>query len=186
MTGWKKLVLMAAGFGGGFAVVMASIVGIWVWYQGRPQKQPEWNSTAIRATFKDVVITTSKPKARLKFSYSLDNTTHSDYSIDDKSQVLIMATLPDGKGFEPDEAISLPSSFYVPATQKVVLTVSKECEYTDEYPEWDRGDLEKLGAFMTRRLKELDGFVVFDKTRRYKIILPNGWPDVNKRESAKH
>jgi hypothetical protein len=73
MTGWKKLVLLAAGFGGGFAVVMAAIVGGWVWYQGRPQKQPEWNSAAIRATFKGVGITTSTPKPRLTFSYSLEN-----------------------------------------------------------------------------------------------------------------
>ncbi len=33
---------------------------------------------------------------------------------------------------------------------------------------------------MNRRLKELDGFVLSDKTYRYKIILPNGWPDVYK------
>jgi hypothetical protein len=97
-----------------------------------------------------------------------------------------MATLPDGKGFEPDVELSLPSSFYIPAKQKVVLSVSKESEYSDAYPEQDRDNVDKLTAFMTRRLKELDGFVLFDKTRRYKIILPkNGWPYVNKTESAK-
>lgn len=185
MAGWQKLVLRAAGFGGGFAVALAVIVGGWVWHQGRPQKEPEWNSSAIRATFKDVVITTSTPKPRLTFSYSLENTTSFDYSIDDKSQVLVMATLPEAKGFEPDVTLSVPSTFYLPARQKVVLAVSKESEYNAAYPEQDRDNADKLAAFMTRRLKELDGFVLFDKTRRYKIILPNGWPDAKKKESAK-
>ena len=66
-----------------------------------------------------------------------------------------------------------------------MLVVSKESEYNDVYPERDRDDSEKLAAFMTRRLKELDGFVLFDKTHRYKIVLPNGWPDFKKKESAK-
>jgi hypothetical protein len=65
MVVWKKFVLMAAGFGGGFAVVMGAIVGSWVWYQARPQKEREWNTTAIKATFKDVVITTIDAKAEI-------------------------------------------------------------------------------------------------------------------------
>ena len=186
MVGWKKLILQAAGFGAAFAVVLAAIVGTCIWYEGRPHKEPEWNSTAIKATFKDVVITTSIPKPKLTFSYSLENTTTSDYSIDDSSKVLVMATLPEGKGLEPDATLSLVPSFYLPAKQKVVLSISKEAEYNDAYPESDRDNGDKLAAFMSRRLKELDGgFVLFDKTRRYKIILPNGWPDVNKKESAK-
>ena len=92
----------------------------------------------------------------------------------------VMATLPDGKGFEPDEALSIPPSVYIPARQKVVLAISKEVEYNESYPEKDRDDAKKLGPFMNRRLKELDGFVLFDKNRRYKIVLPNGWPDVKK------
>jgi hypothetical protein len=53
------------------------------------------------------------------------------------------------------------------------------------YPEREKDNGEKLAAFMDRRLKELDGFVLFDKTRRYKIILLNGWPDASKKEPAK-
>ena len=74
---------------------------------------------------------------------------------------------------------------YVPAKQKVVLSVSKEGEYSDAYPEREKHNTEKLAPYMNHRLKELDGFVVFDKTRRYKIVLPNGWPDVNKKEPTK-
>jgi hypothetical protein len=182
---WKKIILRAAGFGGGFAVILASIVGLSIWYEGRPPREPDWNSAAIKATFKNVLITTSTPKPKLIFSYSLENTTDRDYSIDGASQVLVMATLPEGKGFEPEETLSLPPSLYIPAKQKVVLTVFKEGEYNEAYPERDKDSSDKIAPYMNRRLKELDGFVVFDKSRRYKIVLPNGWPDVNKKEAAK-
>lgn len=175
MIGWKKLAVTAAGFGCSFAVVFAAILGGWIWYQERSQREHEWNTTAIKATFKDVMIITSVPKPKLTFSYSLENTTDFDYSIDDKSRVLVMVTLPEGKGFEPDEALSLPSSLYIPAKQKVVLTLTKESEYNNAYPEQDRDNGAKLAAFMDRRLKEIDGFVLFDKMRRYEVTLPNGW-----------
>jgi hypothetical protein len=215
----KNNILIAAGLGGGFAVILAAVAGTWVWYEVRPHKDPGWNSTAIKATFKDVVITTSTPNWKLTFSYILENTTNSDYSIDGASQV-IMATLPGGKGFEPDETLSLPSSFYIPAKQKVVLSVfhalssserrqflsnwdpdfkglsrqgqdqviellqqkAKEGEYTDVFSERDKdGRNFSSSSYMNLRLRELDGFVVFDKTRRYKIVLPNGWLDASKK-----
>ena len=138
MTGWKKLVLQAASFGMAFALMVCLIVGGWLWYESQPH-EPKWNSTAIRATFKEVGITTSVPRPRLTFSYVLENTTDTDYSIEnDKSRVLIMATLPEGKGLEADEALSL-TRCEIPARQKVVLSLSKEAEYNDAYPEDDRG-----------------------------------------------
>jgi hypothetical protein len=180
MVGWKRVLLIGAGFGAGFAITLAAIVGAFVWYQSRPAKEPDWNTRAIKATFKDIGITTSVAKPKFTFSYSLENTTSLDYSVDATSQVTLMATLPDGKGFEPDEALSLPPSVYIPAKQKVVVSISKEAEYNDSYPARDRDDGEKLAIFMNRRLKELDGFVLFDKAHRYKIIFPNGWPDTKK------
>jgi hypothetical protein len=179
MIGWKKIVLQAAGFGAAFAVTVCLIVGGWLWYESHPH-EAKWNSSAIKATFKEVGITTSVPRLKLTFSYVLENTTDADYSIEnDKSKVLVMATLPDGKGFEQDEALSLTPT-EIPARQKVAVSLSKGADYNDAYPERDREDGKKLAAFMSRRLKELDGFVLFDKTHRYKIILPSGWADVNK------
>jgi hypothetical protein len=159
--------------------VLAAIAEVWIWHESHPRRDPEWNTTAIKATFKDVVIDTSTPKPRFTFSYALENTTNSDYSIDGTSQLVVMATLPEGKGFEPDETLSLPLSLGVPAKQKVVLSVFKEGKYNDAYPERDEDNADKLAPYMNSRLKELDGFVVFDKTHRYKIVLPNGWPDVS-------
>lgn len=81
MPGWQKLVLRAASFGAAFAVVSCLIVGSWLWYESHPH-EPKWNSTAIRATFKQVGITTAVPRPKLTFSYVLENTTDTDYSIE--------------------------------------------------------------------------------------------------------
>jgi len=92
---------------------------------------------------------------------------------------MIMATLPEGGNvFEADEALSLPTPFYLPAKQKVVLTISKESEYSEAYPERDNDRADKAATFIARHLKELGGFVLFDKTRRYKILFPGKWPEL--------
>lgn len=176
MASWKKLLLIAAGAGGGFAIVLCGLVGGWLWYSNRPVKERDWNTGSIKATFTKVLLATSTPKPKMEFTYSLENTTALDYSLD-RTSISLMATLPDNQGFLPDETLTLPDALYVPPKQKVVMTISKECEYTDSYPEKDKDDVAKIAPFMDRRLKEIDGFVIFDKTHRYKISLPNGWKD---------
>ncbi len=125
MSGWKKLVLIAAGAGGGFAIVLFGLVGSWLWYSNRPVKERDWNTGSIKATFTKVVLATSTPKPKMEFSYSLENATASDYSLD-KTSISMMTTLPDNQGFLPDDTVTLPEVLYVPAKQKVVMTVTKE------------------------------------------------------------
>ncbi|MGH7845535.1 MAG: hypothetical protein ACREQW_10245, partial [Candidatus Binatia bacterium] len=50
-------------------------------------------------------------------------------------------------------------------------------EYNDSYPKSDRENLDKVSKFMARRLKELEGFAVLDRTNRYQVIFPKGWQD---------
>jgi len=56
------------------------------------------------------------------------------------------------------------------------VSISRDFDY-----QGDPNDLDKLSEVTNRHLKEIDGFVLFDKVHRYKIILPNGWPDVKKK-----
>lgn len=88
---------------------------------------------------------------------------------------MVMTTLPDGKGLEQDDRLSF-SSREIPAKQTVVVSILRDMDY-----QGDPNDNEKLSAVMNRQLEMLDGFVLFDKVRRYKVILPNGWPNVKKR-----
>jgi hypothetical protein len=173
MVGWKKTVSQAAAFGAAFALLLCMVGGAWIWYANSPHPTA-WNNAAIRATFKDLTMSTSQQPPKEYFSYILENTTDADYSLD-PSTVLVMATLPDGKGLDQDHSFTLSSSD-IPAKQKVVVSISRDFDY-----QGDPNDLDKLSEVTNRHLKEIDGFVLFDKVHRYKIILPNGWPDVKKK-----
>jgi len=50
----------------------------------------------------------------------------------------------------------LPSSFYIPAKQKVVPSIPRERYHGGAYPEWASDNADELAAFMTRGLKDLD------------------------------
>jgi membrane-bound lytic murein transglycosylase B len=83
MIGWKKAASQAAAFGAAFAVVLCIVAGAWIWYPNSPRRQAAWNSTAIRATFKEITVSTSPQQpAKETFSYVLENTTDADYSLD--------------------------------------------------------------------------------------------------------
>jgi hypothetical protein len=51
MTPWKRLVLISAAAGAGFAVTASLIVGGFLWYESRPKPTEPWNTGAIKATF---------------------------------------------------------------------------------------------------------------------------------------
>jgi hypothetical protein len=49
--------------------------------------------------------------------------------------------------------------------------------YSDyEFSQKKANDEKQISPFVDRRLSEIDGFVLFDPTNRYKIDFPNGWP----------
>jgi hypothetical protein len=105
------------------------------------------------------------------FFLSIEKPTDADYSLD-PSTVSVMKLLPGGEGLEQDDSLSL-SAREIPAKQKVVVSISGDMDY-----QGDRNDSAKLSEAFELQLKELDGFVLFDKAHRYKIVLPNGWPNV--------
>jgi hypothetical protein len=178
MAGWKRLVLVAAGFGGGFAVITALILGAWGWGRNHLHKEPDWNTTAIKATLKSVTLDPSDRHLRFEFSYQLQNATDADYSFEENSPVIVMTklvlnTTTGETTLQPDSRVTLPSSFYIPAKQDVMLTVFDEAQYDDTFTERDMKNSEKSRLFFARKLKDMQGFVIFDRARRYKIILPN-------------
>ena len=87
MVGWKKTVFQAAAFGAAFALVLCVVGVAWIWYANSPHPTA-WNSTAIRATFKDITLSTSQQPPKEHFSYLLENTTDVDYSLDKLSSLL--------------------------------------------------------------------------------------------------
>jgi hypothetical protein len=69
---WKKIVLIAVGWGLGTAVGLAVIVGSFFWYEGRPKPpQPPrpWHTSAIKAEYDYVDV--EGEKNTIVFYYTL-------------------------------------------------------------------------------------------------------------------
>jgi hypothetical protein len=183
MGHWQRIFLKAAGFGAGFAAFLVATVAGWIFFKSLPETPKPWNRDAIKATYADIYVTTGdRPVAT--FKYTLENATPNDYYLpsDPKAAFVI---LPNEKGMSQDEELSWDNGAYVPAGQKVSASFRLTYDYNDSYPKSDRDNLDKLSKFIARRLKQLEGFVVLDRTNRYQINFPKGWQDSPTESSGK-
>ncbi len=176
ITSWQRLLLKAAGFGAGFAALLVGTFAIWFFVESLPKTPKPWNRDVIKVTYVDLSVKTGeRPVAT--FRYTIENTTPSDYYLptDAKSAFVL---LPKGKGLSQEEDLTWDKGAYVPAGQKVAFSFQITYDYDDSYPEADRDNLHKLATFMNRKLEELDGFAVLDRTNRYQISFPKGWQNL--------
>jgi len=184
MTGWRKPLLIAVGFGGGFAIVMAAIMGGWLWYQGRPKP---WNTRAIIATFDDVEIESSESEGphgadTIVVYYTLENTTEIDYRMP-LEQLHVNGLLKQEKSLTGTRDITMldKGQVFIAPKQRTRFAVRLNYPVKESFgpepktsEEWQRRS--KLVAdYIKREFPNLGGFVVFDNINRYQINLPNGW-----------
>jgi hypothetical protein len=175
MAPWQRITLKAAGFGAGFAAILVAAIAGWLVFQSLPETPKPWNRDAIKATYADLYMDTGdRPVAT--FKYMLENTTPHDYYLPSDPRTAFVV-LPDGKGMSQEEELTWDKGVYVPPGQKVSVSFKITYDYNESYPKSDRDNLDKLSKFMTRRLKELAGFAVLDRTNRYQVTFPKGWQD---------
>lgn len=188
MAGWKKIVLMAAGFGGGFALVLVAVAGCWLWYQGRPAKPKPWDAKAIVATFDypDTKGSNGVMPETIILHYTLENTTDSDYQMPPQEQLVL-----DGK-MKREKSLATGGGLYsvdkehifIPAKQRIRFTVTLEYPVMEKFgpdpkvKEEYRKKFKLIADYIKKEFPNLDGFVVFDTTNRYQINLPNGWDNI--------
>src|SRR5215831_5228081 len=175
MGHWQRIFLKAAGFGAGFAAFLVATIAGWLVFESLPETPKPWNRDAIKAKYADLYLNTGD-RPVVTFKYTLENTTPHDYYLpsDPKAAFVI---LPNGKGMSQEEELSWDNGAYVPAGQKVSVSFRLMYHYDESYPKSDRDNPDKLSKFMDRRLKELEGFAVLDRTSRYQVTFPSGWQD---------
>jgi hypothetical protein len=90
------------GFGAGFAIVVCAAVGTWIWYDSKPKPPKPWNSSALKATdppffsaFSVVGKTGSPDTSSVKFGYTIQNNTDSDYEMEKGDQLKVLVKLGD-------------------------------------------------------------------------------------------
>jgi hypothetical protein len=127
-------------------------------------------------------------KMRLRFSYDLENTTSSDYTLKLPQSYGLQVmqrlrssdTLVNGKGVtwfiaEPLN-IAAPAenkAILIPARQSVRVVFSMDYEILDDpgtMSDWSNKGVQK--DFVRTMLKDADSLVLLDETRRYRIDLP--------------
>ncbi len=188
MAYWKKLVLIAAGFGSSFAIVIGLMIGTWAWYQGRPATPNPWNANAIVATFDHPEQEIGQPnKGPDDFQpvlyavyYDLENTTQNDYYLPPRGQLQLAErlrrenSLSDGRHFALDE-----EPIFIPAKQRrriaVHLFYPDFCDVGPEGKHARSARWKLITGCLKRDIPDLNGFVLFDTANRYQINLPNGW-----------
>lgn len=192
MVGWKRVLLIAAGFGGGFAVVLASIVAGWAWYQSRPEKPKPWDAKAIIATFDYPDTESGEPEGPVGFRpdmlvlyYTLENTTDVDYH-SPQEQLEVDGRLKREKSLTGGSLVTLDKEpVFIPAKQRRRFSVHVHYPVKETFgpepktKEETRKRWMLIAGYMKKEYSNLDGFVVFDSTNRYQINLPNGWDNLD-------
>lgn len=173
--GWKWLFVRAAGFGAGFAVILAILAGGGVWYGNRPKPPRAWDTHSITALFENMDISIKNGVVEVKFMYSLQNNTDEDYKITGDEK-LFYRTLGSGN-LESAEHFVKRVEVFIPAKHKAGYDVIQLYTVGKNAPE-SVHTAEGMQAFFYKEFHTVDGFVLFDELKRYEIVLPNGWADM--------
>lgn len=187
IASWKKFAIRAFFGGVGFAFALAVLAGAALWYHNRPERPKPWNNTALKATFDTMEIWAGHWKDTLSYSvgfyYNVHNNTDRNFEVSN-SALTKMAVLSDGNvlskefgNYEDGDVIVEGPAFIPPGgTARIALYVGYY--YPSDFTKADQADREKLIATFNNRLKELNGFVLFDEQNHYRVDLPEGWKDM--------
>jgi len=177
LSGWQRVLLKPFGFGAGFALLCAVVVGGLVWYSRRPKPPQAWNTQAITATYD--YVTTKGEQNRIVFVYTLQNNTQEDYRIDSESEVDVFHKLVSQNSIyhTVNKRPEIAFPIFVPAGGRTTLVIGYESEYSGAKINGDdqkkyRADVQE---FVKTKHPNLGGFVLFDQIHRYEIELPKGW-----------
>lgn len=128
---WKRLVLISASAGAGFALMLSLIFGGYVWYTSSPKP---WNKNAIKASFHH--LGTEGENNNIVFHYLLENRTSSDFRMGDDSGVIIMGKAHVEQSLLRDDLyfkIHYPAfPVFIPAKQRAFFAIRVRHSYIPE------------------------------------------------------
>ncbi len=181
MPTWKRILIRSAGFGAGFAITAALIVGAVLWWQHRPKP---WSSNAVTAKIGELAFQQLGEDLHITFQYALTNNTKEDYRLPQPLDVALMRTLKESGSIENVDSfgwqsVMVPSHQTVSVTFEVIYPFSDfgtnaEELYGPNNPQ--REITNKFTKFVNERLQVYrDGFAFLDPAKKYRIELPSDW-----------
>jgi hypothetical protein len=159
----------------GMVFAMASAGAAWSIGGSVVGRNDPWNSKAITATYIGAQLRQmSGSDAALFLAYELKNNTNTDYRLSDGPGYIIMSRIkPDGS-LNSQEQIRVSYPTFLPARQaaRIALQIERPFNWPAD------GDpllQDKLTEFVTQKLSDVDGLVLFDQPDRCQINFPSGW-----------
>ena len=156
-----------------FAVV--SVAAAWSINESVGRRTAAWDSDAITATYMGAQLReTSSADAALFLAYELQNNTNKDYHLSDGPGYVVMSRVKPDDSLSSQEPVQLSYATFLPAHQRATLAL--EIQRPFRWPADNDPLLSKeLAEFVTQKLSNVDGFVLFDQADRCEIDFPSGW-----------
>ena len=182
---WKKLVVISASSGAGFALVCVLILWATGWKAVHANAPKSWNSTPIKASFVSAQLREiDRGNSSVLLYYNLENNSDFDYRLSDGAGVVIMRRMAQDQSLSSEVPVHLSYSTFIPARQRARIAL--EVPHAFDWPaDNDPARQEKLREFVNQRLAGVDEFVLFDESNRFQIDFPKGWQDLPAAPSAK-
>jgi hypothetical protein len=170
----------------GIIFAMVSVAAAWSINESVQRRAAPWNSDAISATYMGAQLReTSADSAALFLAYDLQNNTNQDYRLADGPGYIVMSRVkPDGS-LSSQEPVQVSYATFLPAHQRARLAL--EIQRPFHWPADNDPLLSKeLTDFVTQKLSDVDGFVLFDQADRCEIDLPGNWQSLASASGAGH
>jgi hypothetical protein len=179
---WKNVALRSTFFGAGFALILTITIGGYIWYESRPKPLKPWDNNAIIAYY-DYADTVGEQNT-IVFYYTVENKTNDDYSINDIKDILLYANLDRQQslsGGDIDEFLNIEYPIHIPSKHRFRFKINLNTP-TDIINLKSGSTIEErkifnkeMSAYISSKLKNLNGFSMFDLINRYKIEFHPGW-----------
>jgi hypothetical protein len=180
---WKTVLLRAAGFGGGFAIVAVLVLGAIFWWTSRPK---QWSDRSITAKPTQLIMQQTGEELRFEFRYAFTNHTNAEYALPSPDMGALMRKLPKDGSLDKMDGATWDTTIRIPPQQSIGVAFMlpyKSSDYNTSAAELEPEA--KLTQFAGARLKEIDGLVFFDYASKYKVEMPKNWDSPQKQEPEK-
>jgi hypothetical protein len=135
-----------------------------------------WNTHAIESTLNGIQVREiDSSHAAVILVYDLDNHTDSDYRLEKGPSVAIMSRLEPGGVLSTDPQVSVDSTAFLPAGNRTRIALEIDTPFS-----WplrrDAAAERSFRQLVAAELEGVNGFVLFDESKRYQIELPTVLP----------
>jgi hypothetical protein len=180
---WQKLFLRAGGVAAGVTVALAGVALTLYWWSERPK---QWSDKAVTGQINELGFQPVGEELHFTIKYALTNSTDRDYVLPNETSAALMGWSAENGALSKLDGASWAKDLTIPAKQKVGVDFVVPYKFEDyntsaaelsgktigpdgkpPYPS------KELLEFVSRRLKEVNGLVLFDFVSRYKIVLPD-------------